>query len=105
MALGREQRELTVGGGCATLVGVAMAGGEDDRVRALAEPERLDPDAEAGALADELEHGAVEPVDDRALQLARPAVGRVLAGLAHEQILGDQRALVMQERQRLREAL
>ena len=57
------------------LEGVALAGRHDDRVRLLAVRERLHLDAEAGALPDELEHRPVEPVDDRALELARPAVG------------------------------
>src|SRR3954470_751490 len=41
--------------------------------------EGLDGHLEAAALADELEDGGVDPVDDRALELARSTIRRVLA--------------------------
>src|SRR6476620_1113988 len=86
-------------------VGIAVAGAQDGAVRAFAVGEGLDGDREAAALADQLEDGGVDPVDDRALELARSTIRRVVADIGGEQVLGDEDALVMQELEGLREAL
>jgi len=82
-------------------VGIAMAGAQDRDDRAFAVGERLDGHLEAAALADELEDGGVDPVDDRALELARSTIRRVVADVGGEEVLRDEDALVVQELKRL----
>src|SRR3954451_3148137 len=75
-------------------VGIAVAGAQDRDVRAFAGGEGLDGHLEAGALADQLEDRGVDPVDDRALELARSTIRRVLADVGGEQVLGDGEVVV-----------
>src|SRR4051812_21967428 len=91
--------------GARASVGIAVAGAQDRYVRAIAVGEGLNGHLEAAAFADELEEGGVDPVDDRALELARSTIRRVLADVGGEQVLGDEDALVAQQREGLREAL
>jgi CO/xanthine dehydrogenase FAD-binding subunit len=83
--------------GARASVGIAVAGAQDRYVRAIAVGEGLNGHLEAAALADELEEGGVDPVDDRALELARSTIRRVLADVGGEQVLGDEDALVVQQ--------
>jgi hypothetical protein len=82
-----------------------VAGAQDRDVRAFAVGEGLDRHLEAAALADELEDRGVDPIDDRALELARSTIRGVLADVARKEVLRDEDALVVQEPQGLGEAL